>query len=391
MIKYFTVENFYSIGNESVLEFDLHIKKDATFLAHPTIGFAGSNASGKSNVLKALSFVLWFASESFLEIKPKVSEDLFEENDKSIIPVETFIANQGQPCKFHIIFSIENIDYEYLLTVNTEKVFEEEFYYYPKKRQKLIYHRKELSVKFGDSISKFDTKDLRGNCSIISLAGQFESQEFALLLRVYNGSIVTNSFSGQPYREFKFKDLMMLSLCKGKNKQVTQEFLEMADVGIKDFYIEENITKNPLKHSVKAFFKHQINGISYTFTATQQSEGTRQALTLFFYILNTLNNGTLLILDEIEAKLHQNLVAYIIGLFQNPEVNKKSAQLIFAFHNTSLMEILKPEQLWFVEKNEDGHSEFYCAANVQGIKDLHKKSLETLYRIGRFGATPKLL
>jgi AAA15 family ATPase/GTPase len=409
MIKYFTVENFYSIGNESVLEFDLHIKKDAAFLAHPTIGFAGSNASGKSNVLKALSFVLWFASNSFWKIAPKPTQMQYGEPANWNIPIEAFIAYNKQPSKFHIIFTKDEIDYEYLLTVNTEKVFEEEFYYYPKKRQKLIYRRKELSVRFGDGISKFDTKDLRENCSIISFAAQFQTQEQAKTVREYN-VFPTNIPAGQPFRDIGFSIPIMFHLAKDeKTKHNTTELLKLADVGISDFlflkseemdkFIKENnkdIKQNNVNQVkgnsfVTSVFTHNIEGKPMSLFPDQQSEGTRKILVLFSLVTEALENGSLIILDEIEAKLHQNLVAYIIGLFQNPEVNTKSAQLIFAFHNTSLMEILKPEQLWFVEKNENGHSEFYCAANVQGIKDLHKKSLETLYRIGRFGATPKLL
>lgn len=390
MIKYFTVENFYSIGNESVLEFDLHIKKDAAFLAHPTIGFAGSNASGKSNVLKALSFVLWFASESFLELTAKINEIFHFTGhfllDKQRIPTETFAKNQKQPCKFHIIFTKGGIDYEYLLTVNMEKVFEEEFYYYPKKRQKLIYHRKKLSVKFGDGISKFDTKDLRENCSIISLAAQFQTQEQAKILKEYN-NFPTNIPAGKDFEHIEFNDNYVAFLeSQSFLKKEAINLLQLADVGIENFYVKRNIDGEP-----QAFFEHRINGTLIVMPSKSQSSGTLQMIALFVYVLQAINNGRIIILDEIEIKLHQNLVAYIIGLFQNLEVNTKSAQLIFAFHNTSLMDILKPEQLWFVEKNEEGHSQCYCAADVQGIKDIHKKSLETLYRIGRFGATPKLL
>lgn len=416
MIKYFTVENFYSIGNESVLEFDLHIKKDAAFLAHPTIGFAGSNASGKSNVLKALSFVLWFAAESFWKIAPKPTQIQYGESSNWNIPIEAFIAYNKQPSKFHIIFIKDGIDYEYLLTVNTEKVFEEEFYYYPKKRQKLIYHRTELNLKFGDGISKFDTKDLRENCSIISFAAQFQTQEQAKQVKQYN-VFPTNIPAGQPFRDISFTIPVMFNLAKNEEtKTRTLELLKLADIGISDFVFLQSegfgktfLDKNGKNEGIKkvftdkdiqeikqadfvtTLFMHKINGQAEFLSPDRESEGTRKMLVLFYLAKQALENGSLLILDEIEAKLHQNLVAYIIGLFQNPEVNTKSAQLIFAFHNTSLMEILKPEQLWFAEKNENGHSQFYCAADVQGIKDIHKKSLETLYRIGRFGATPKLL
>ncbi|MBI1928026.1 AAA family ATPase, partial [Candidatus Poribacteria bacterium] len=79
MIKYFAVENFRSIKTENVLEFDSNLEKNSRFVANPVIGFAGANASGKTTILQALSFTLWFMQNSFLQL---------EENEK--IPVEPF-------------------------------------------------------------------------------------------------------------------------------------------------------------------------------------------------------------------------------------------------------------------------------------------------------------
>ena len=91
----------------------------------------------------------------------------------------------------------------------------------------------------------------------------------------------------------------------------------------------------------------------------------------------------------LRRKLHQNLIAYLVGLFENKDENKHNAQLIFSFHNTYLMEILKPAQLWFCEKSDEGHTDIFSAIDFKDIKELHKRSLEKLYRIGRFGAKPK--
>jgi len=417
VIKYFTVENFYSIKHESILEFDLNMPPNFLFLAQPTIGFAGANASGKSTILKALTFTLWFASQSFLKL-----DEIGE------IPVEYFITNKENPCKFHIIFNIQGIDYEYILAVYKQKVLTEEFYYYPKKRKKFIYKRKNKSVTFGEGVHKIETLELRDNSSIISYAAQFDSQIFAKSVKEYN-NFPTNIPAGKQFREIKFKPALVDTIIKNPLlKEKTIEFLRLADVGINDFFIEKNrqellaffekmqneglvdkmteeskakfmeeyekIKDNEGAAMIKAFFKHSIDGQSVDFEAKEENEsaGTLQAFALFVnYILEGLEKGLLVIIDEIELKIHQNLVAYMIGLFQNSEVNTKNAQLIFSFHNTAFMEILSPEQLWFAEKNEQGHSDFYCAANVTGIPDLYKKNLETLYRIGRFGAKPKFL
>ena len=96
-----------------------------------------------------------------------------------------------------------------------------------------------------------------------------------------------------------------------------------------------------------------------------------------------------MIIDEIELKLHQDLIGYLIGLFMNPIENPHGAQLIFSFHNTALMGLLIPEQLWFTQKHDAGYTEVFCATDFKDIKNLHHKNLEKLYRIGRFGAKPR--
>ena len=91
MIKYFTIENFLSIKNENILEFDLNIDRDSKYIANPVIGFAGANASGKTTVLRAITFVLWFMQNSFLQI---------EEDEE--IPIEPFCTLEETPTKFHL-------------------------------------------------------------------------------------------------------------------------------------------------------------------------------------------------------------------------------------------------------------------------------------------------
>jgi AAA15 family ATPase/GTPase len=124
---------------------------------------------------------------------------------------------------------------------------------------------------------------------------------------------------------------------------------------------------------------------------SDESAGTLKLLALLEKIHLAFRLGLLLIIDEIELRLHQNLIAYLIGLFENFDQNNQGGQLLFSFHNTALMEILQPNQLWFTEKNDQGQTEIFSAADFTDIKDIQQRNLEELYRIGRFGAKPRAL
>ena len=399
MIKYISIENFHSIKNESIVEFDLN-KSNSDFIAHTTLGFAGTNASGKTTFIKGLNFITWFISQSFFSKETK-------------IPYEKFIGCETMPTKFTLIFCIEKQDYEYELEMNGNKVLNENL----SRNGIPLYSRSLKNVIFGSQVSEFSTNDLRDTSSIISYATNFGSHVEAIKIREYLGKIHTNVDS-QGLKNIKFKPIDLVTLSQNETiKNTVIEIIKFADIGITDFFVEnkekheiatileklkkdnpnsdfkelEKAYKNDNLNILSAFFKHNIGDFQTDFTEEKESSGTLQLFALISMILPKLETGGLVVLDEIETNLHQNLVAYLIGLFQNPEVNKGSAQLIFTFHNSLFMDILEPEQLWFAEKNDRGETELICAANFDDIENIHKKSLEKLYRIGRFGAKPKAI
>ena len=439
MIKYFAVENFRSIKEENIVEFDSGLSKDSSFVANPTIGIAGANASGKSSFLQALTFTIWFMQDSFLSL----------DEDKEI-PVETFITNSHLPSKFHLIFSDrtlvnnqpKNVDIEYVLWITPEQVIKEELYSYPYNRKRIIYKRDRDKIIQGNTVTKLDSEiwiNLRNNCSLVSFAAQFNSQITAKQCKNYQ--FISNlTYAGMV--EYEFHPSMLESLIDEHNfsKEKIINLLKIADLGIDDFEVIELIEeaqkkidnffekiestinqgirdslnqidsqnlnalkdiKVELNHAVetkekndnpkyKSFiFKHKIEGFTKDFGYISESSGTLQFFALLYKVMLTLKEGSIFIFDEIEIKLHQNLVAYIIGLFQNKYENPHGAQLIFSFHNTYFMEILEPSQLWFTQKNDNGYTEIYSAADFKDIKKLQQKSLEELYRLGRFGAKPR--
>lgn len=421
MIKHFTVENFRAIKNKNILAFDTLIKTESGCEAHPLIGLAGANASGKTALLQALSYVFWFMQNSFLAQAPD------EE-----IPINAFCTQTNLPTRFHLIFSHkywldeQKIDYEYQLCVNQEKVLSESLHYYPDGKAQCAYIRQDQRVTFGKQVPSMSTLGLRKNSSIISYAAQDETQVIAKSCQAY---ILHSNLTLGKENEFYLKHLeKMLKDEYFKTRLPT--FLQIADVGIETITLKDTDEEldqllgviqhsegearlkkfwnaiqsksetetrlkkfwNAIQSKSSVVFTHKIEGNPIDFlTQELESAGTLQFLVLLYHILSALKNGNLLILDEIELKLHPNLVAFLLGLFQNATENPLCAQLIFSFHNTAFMELLSPEQLWFAEKNENGQTELFSAANFQDIKDLHQRNLENLYRLGRFGATPRRL
>lgn len=428
MIKYFAVENFRSIKSEVVLDFDIGTK-NKDFISNPVIGITGANASGKTTIIQALTFTLWFMQSSFLRI---------DEND--LIPLEPFGTTPNNPTKLHIIFThktkiddIEKyIDYDYEIYLTREHVISETLNYYPYNRRRLAYQRDGKRIKIGNSLTvpmgdlEGFQKDLRPNCSLISYASQYSSQKIAMSCKNYH--FISNvSSDGLQDLTFKTRDARNLETIDPEHRRI-KRILKLADVGIEDFSLEEipeelvheaittlqNLTpeqreilplpktffakldqiredpiNNPPDLLQDVVFQHHISGDFMNFELKQESSGTKKFLAIFSRVFTALQYGRCLFLDEIELKLHQNLVAYLIGLFQNPHENPHGGQLIFSFHNTSLMTILDPEQLWFTEKNDFGETELFSAIDFEDIKNIHKKDLEKLYRIGRFGAVPR--
>lgn len=428
MIKYFSVENYKSIKNKAILEFDSNLGADYPYPASAVVGFAGANASGKTTILQAISFVFWFIQNS--DSDTQANEE---------ISCHPFIINSNLPTFFHVLFTKKNsdnnyIDYEYLLEIYQKKVLKEEVYYYLNNsdEQMLVYKREGQQVEFGKTVQRLDNEsinDLSEKGSIISFFSQFSSQEIAIEIKNYwvMANVTSNEvkdFNFSP-KHFDFSPRKIQGLFYDIERESEQsgypefpllDILGIADIGIKEISLIYKPTTQRIREKLKEFdeiphpairvneqqrfiddnllaveFKHRIDDNSVSFLDINESAGTLKLLTLLEKIFFAFRYGSLLIIDEIELRLHQNLIAYLIGLFENPSQNLQGGQLLFSFHNTALMEILKPNQLWFTEKNDQGQTEIFSAADFTDIQEIEKRNLEELYRIGRFGAKPRAL
>ncbi|MEP6929332.1 MAG: AAA family ATPase, partial [Flavobacterium sp.] len=125
----------------------------------------------------------------------------------------------------------------------------------------------------------------------------------------------------------------------------------------------------------------------------QESSGTNKIFDLSGFVLLTLQLGLVLIIDELDSKLHPILTQEIIKLFNNPETNPKNAQLIFTTHDTNLLgaNLFRRDQIWFTEKDDFEATDMYSLLEFKDEdgKTIRKdRSFEADYIRGRYGAIP---
>ncbi|MBL0336735.1 MAG: ATP-binding protein [Chitinophagaceae bacterium] len=130
-----------------------------------------------------------------------------------------------------------------------------------------------------------------------------------------------------------------------------------------------------------------IDSVPFNFD-NQESEGTKKLLYLLGPWYDTLKNGKILVIDELDSRLHSNLTLKLVDFFH--KFNKNNAQLIFAVHEISILnrDTFRRDQIWFVEKNQFGSSELFSLADFKSEKVRKKSAFDKNYIDGKYGAVP---
>ena len=158
-------------------------------------------------------------------------------------------------------------------------------------------------------------------------------------------------------------------------------------IDISDFRLD-NATNN-------LFVSRNINKTKYEMDFVDESDGTQKLFSVLPYILFALQEGRLLIIDELDAKLHPKLLRYIISLFKNPEINKHGAQIVFTSHDLTTMNhsVFRRDEIWFAALNSSRESEIYSLYDIRNEDGTHinnTASFSKQYLEGRYGADPYL-
>ena len=145
----------------------------------------------------------------------------------------------------------------------------------------------------------------------------------------------------------------------------------------------------------KFLLQRNINNNQYYLSFDKESDGTRKLFAALPILLIALSEGRLVIVDELDAKLHPKLLRYIISLFTNREINKKGAQLVFTSHDMSTMknDVFRRDEIWFAALDDNHSSELYSLYEIRkedGKRINHTAAYDKQYLEGRYGADPYL-
>lgn len=396
------------------LDADHVIKIDEELSLLRSVAIYGANASGKSKLVAAANFMRRFIRESFKETE-------FDEG----IPVERFrlsTETDDQPSYFEIIFLLEGHQYRYGFEVDAQSVKTEWLYYVPKSREIKLFERQGQEIMVNPSnaqakefraiytmLPKINPEQpLRPNALFLSVAAQNNGPVAQKILTWFGDMRFMSGLSDIGFQRFTinmFEDL--------EKRSHIIDMVHSLDVDIQDIEMRHLEREKALQEApkpmreilerysrgdmIQIMTKHQklnskgeVVGYETLDMGEHESEGTRKLFFMTGPIINTLAEGRVLWVDEMEARLHPKMTDAIVALFNSPVTNPKGAQLIFTTHDTNLLNIkkLRRDQIWFIEKDRMAASKLYSLVEFKIRND--DASLEQDYISGRYGAVPHI-
>ena len=398
MLHRYRFKNFFSFAGETEVSFLLNRQAPRTDLVFesPTgarlskvLAAIGPNASGKTNVLKPLAFLSWFVAHSFGAIKPE------EE-----IPVQAHFFSDEADSEFEVEFENEGRHYRYSLIVNAQRVVHESLHLKTSKFFSYIFQRdwSETDSRYDIRQQKFgfvsrEAAKVRPNASLIATAAQYNVPCARSLVHFFSRFFTNVKYSGRDH--FKTSDVFQATeFFHGRPALRAQmsELLSHLDLGLAEVIIEPHAVVD--KETGKSeefnipFGVHRLGKREKKLPFWYESSGTQAAFVLLEKILPALGHGGVVIIDEMEADLHPQMITAMLDLFFDREHNPHNAQIIFACHAHEVLNDLQKDQVLLIEKDANGFSEAWCLGEMKGVR--RDDNIYAKYRAGAYGAVPNI-
>ena len=403
MVLEIRIKNFFSIKDEIILDFraerintqasqilaDNIIKYNGEHILK-CIGLFGANASGKSNIIKAINFCCSLILESH------------QHNEGVIFNFTPFKFDgwSKNPSSFFINFYCDGIEYEYSFTLTRSEIIKESLHYYPKGKKAKIFLRDESKGPDKTDIYSFSegiipspaivAANTSRKCLFLSRSSQMDRELCKKLYGFFMQDFLlgfvplSQPWTVQLFKQYKTLILHALSICDS----------DIVDINI----IQEQASLPLLPPGLQLpgftpgqkvdFLRFEtVHSLSHTTTfdmGNEESTGTVQLFNMLFLLLDVIQNGKIFMLDEFDQSLHTKLADFVIDLFH---ASSKS-QFIFTSHNTNLIDVkrFRRDQILFANKKSDGATEVYslfCHKDFRENMDAEKGYLQ-----GRFEAIP---
>lgn len=362
----------------------------------------GPNAGGKSNFLLAIN-----------TMKRIVVESAATQQRGDKLPVTPFRLSstaRNAPSEFEVMFTVDQVRYQYGFTATAERIHEEWLLAYPKGRPQRWFGRdwnedkQHYDWELGSNLTgekQLWQKSTRDNALFLSTAVQLNSEQlqpiydwFKTTLRLANVGGWSPGFSAK--------------LCEKDEKAQVMDFLHAADLNIEDIIVEKrpfdpdvlpDDMSDTVKEAISGDLKDKqllkiktvhkdVDGKNVVFDFKDESDGTQKLFSFAGPWIDSLAHGNVLFIDELHDNLHPRLVQFLVQLFHSNETNPKNAQLVFTTHETSILnqEVFRRDQIWFCEKDKQQATIVYPLTDFSPRKG--RENLELAYLSGRYGALP---
>lgn len=393
MLCQFSFKNFKSYRDTTVLDMQatsikefreslITFEKDKKTLL-PISVLYGPNGGGKSNVLEAIRVLTNYVMSPVLFLK---EESYSMKEITKAKPFRFDPQTSTEPTEFEIFFRVKGDEFRYNLSIYQNRVVEEYLY-------RLTIGAKKPEMLFARYDGKIDIgKELKN--SKVSTSVNEEMAYLSFIGVTYDIHVINNVIKWfmqvVNVDNTDFESEACLSIFHEKEwepmKEIFLDMLKCLGIDIIDYRIvnEEQI-----------YTKHIVNGTIYELNLSEESKGTKKLFSILPIILTAIIRGCLVVVDELDSRLHPKLLRYIIHLFSDPRVNKQGGQLIFTSHDLSTMKgnIFRRDEIWFAAKDENESSQIYSLYDIRDEKNEHIKSTATFdkqYMEGRYGADPYL-
>lgn len=414
MLIEFRVKNFRSLRDEQVLSLvaakDNSLSDTNTLTTGikavprilPSAVIYGANASGKSNLIKALHYMRAVVIESATMIQPGQTY--------AVQPFRLDPSSEKEPTEFEVTFVLDGVRYQYGFSMTSKRIVSEYLLVYKAFKPQQWFKRDYDPVQDKD-VYDFGTglkgpkilweKATRPNALFLSMAVQLNSEDLRPVFDWFVRNLVIFNEQSQLNPQPAIQMLKNL-----ESKKRICDFLTTADISISDIEVVTNKVLGQKVHfdltagktevrseeveESRLRFTHVTDRGKAVFDLDDESSGTRILVFLAAPILDILDKGLTLIIDELDTSLHTLLVRELVRLFHRPEINRRGAQLIFTTHDTSLLDapdLFRRDQIWLVEKDTSQASTLVAVAEFSPRKN---ESLGKGYLSGRYGGIPFL-
>ncbi|MFR5600837.1 MAG: AAA family ATPase [Lachnospiraceae bacterium] len=392
MLCQFSFQNFKSYKEETTFDFqataipefaDSLIVKEKCSNLLPVGVIYGPNGGGKTNLLQALACVISTVVKPIHDLE-KNRKNLIMQQKVNAEPFLYDHTTPEEPTEFQIFFRTKEYEYRYYLGLFRDEVSEEAL-----DRKKIggkkpahIFYREGTEISLGTILKKEGVNtSINAKMPFLSfLAINYNIPVIAEVQEWFESCIIRSY--ANPMAEMQ----IMVSN-EGEFKQQILLLLNDMGIDVLDYRFDEK--------EQQLYLKRKIKDAEYELSFQHESDGTRKLIAALPVLLVALQEGRLVIIDELDAKLHPKLLRYVISMFKNPRINKRGAQLLFTSHDMATMKntVFRRDEIWFAALDEQHSSEIYSLYEIRREDNERVNStaaFDKQYLEGRYGADPYL-